>query len=148
MIPRAPRSRRLVWLPLACLFALTTLGCPTFTPCAIPASAEGAAEWLSGSWVVTSYDGTVDGEITFVGNDVQTTWRNVVLLGSWAHLGSADNTHVIRLTIDEAFENDVRQQYGTMDEVDLELVFATHDHLYALQPDGVWTEWERIPTSP
>ncbi len=117
--------------------------------CVVPESGVEALVLLDGVWEVTAYDGREDGEITFDGPELTTTWDNVTLGGTWEHIASVDNAHTVRLTIDEAWENGAQQRFGTLDELDVELVFAGHDHLFALQSDGAWTEWRRVmPVAP
>ncbi len=131
---------------LLCVCAAFTLAnCgPSAPPCVVPAAGSSAMELLEGTWTVRAYDGTMDGDITFADGSLSTRWQDVTLVGTWEHVASLDNAHVIRLRIDEAWENDLRTRFSRFDEVELELVFGNRDHLYALQPDGAWTEWERV----
>lgn len=112
--------------------------------CVIPETGVEALVLLDGTWTVTAYDGRMDGEIVFDGDELETRWQDVTLHGNWEHLSSYDNAHEIRLIISEAWEGELQQRYGTFDEVDVSLVFAGPNHLYALQSDGAWTEWRRV----
>lgn len=131
---------------LALCLAVAASACgPKGPPCAVPVTGAAAMDLLDGTWTVQAFDGTIDGEITFDGADLSTRWEDVTLVGSWEHLASADNAHTVRLRIDEAWEGEVRTRYGRFDQIDVELVFGNRDLLYALQPDGAWTLWRRVP---
>ncbi|MFT6398692.1 MAG: hypothetical protein ACJAYU_003454 [Bradymonadia bacterium] len=132
------------FLLLLPLFALAACG-PKAPSCAIPMTQALALDWLEGEWTVTDHTGQTDGNIEFTGGRVETTWEDVTLRGDWQHRESTQNAHSIRLIIDEALEGDVRVRYSVFDEVDITLVFAGPDELYALQGEGVWTVWERMP---
>lgn len=132
-------------LALLAVLALGAAACgPPAPPCLVPVDGDAALQLLQGTWTVRAFDGTVDGEIVFDGDELRTRWDDVTLVGDWEHVASGDNAHAIRLRIREAWEDEVRTRYGRFDLVDIELVFGSRDHLYALQPDGAWTEWERV----
>ena len=137
------RGRALLFVAALALGTASACGGMS-APCVVPATGPDAITLLDGTWSVSAYDGEVDGLISFEGGLVSTTWEDVRLVGTWEHLGSTDNAHRVRLRIDEAWENGVRQRFGSFDEVDIEIVFANPDRLFALQPDGAWTAWERV----
>ncbi len=129
------------------LFVCATACGPKAPACAIPITEAQALNWLDGEWTVEVHTGETEGVIEFTGGRVETTWEDVTLRGDWQHLESTDNAHSVRLIIDEALEGDVRVRYGIFDEVDITLVFAGPDELYALQGEGVWTIWQRVAPS-
>lgn len=131
-------------LLLLMFFALGACG-PKAPLCAIPMTEALAFDWLDGEWTVYDHTGETEGNLEFSGGRVETVWEDVTLRGDWQHLGSTDNAHSIRLIIDEALEGDVRVRYGVFDEVDITIVFASPDEVYALQGEGVWTIWQRVP---
>jgi hypothetical protein len=103
-----------------------------------------ASDWLEGEWTIQNHEDSEEGTIVFFGDRVETVWADVSLRGRWEDLGFRPNALSIRLIIDEAVEGEVRIRYGLFDEVDLTLVFAGPDQLYALQGEGVWTVWDRV----
>lgn len=129
---------------------LLTAACGTRGPaCAFPLTETAAHAWLEGEWTVRDHEEAEEGTIAFDGDRVAAGWDDVTLHGEWQQIAAEPNALTIRLVIGEAMEGDVRIRYGVFDEVDLTLVFATPDRLYALQGEGVWTVWQRVvPSEP
>jgi hypothetical protein len=130
----------LLLIPLAFVAACSPRG----PACAVPMTDLIASDWLEGEWTVQDHEQETEGNIVFAGDRVETVWADVTLRGRWAEVEFGPNALSVRLTIDEALEGDVRIRYGLFDEVELTLVFAGPNQLYALQGEGVWTRWDRV----
>lgn len=127
----------------ALLALVAACGAPAPPPCLIPADETVALPLLDGAWTVFTADGEVDGAMQFDGERVQATSGDVRFVGTWTHTGSEANEHRILLLVGGAIEGDVELLYPEPTRIGLALVFSTHDTLYALQSDGLWTRWVR-----
>jgi hypothetical protein len=128
--------------------SLSTISCrPAPVPCTVPEPGR-AMTLLEGTWTVKASDGVVNGEITFEGDTLRTGWDDVTLIGSWQHITSDGNLHTVQLDIGEAWQDGVRQRYGVLDTIVLQLAFVGADRMVALQHDGVWTSWTRVAVVP
>lgn len=118
-------------------------GAPAPPPCLIPADDTIALPLLEGQWTVFTAEGDVDGTMAFDGERVIATSADVDFVGTWTHTGSDANEHRILLLVGGAVQGEVELLYPEPTRIALALVFSTHDTLYALQSDGLWTRWVR-----
>ncbi len=128
---------------MALLALVAACGAPAPPPCLIPADDTIALPLLEGGWTVFTADGDVDGTMQFDGDRVIATLADVDFVGTWSHTGSDANEHRILLLVGGAVQGDVELLYPEPTRIALALVFSTHDTLYALQSDGLWTRWVR-----
>lgn len=116
--------------------------------CVVPSQGRDVGRTLEGEWLVLDHEAEQVGAIRFEDERFRASSEDNTLFGTWALVERRPNEHALHLSVEGYDADGVRELYGAIDVVELRVVFANWDRVYALQSLGSWTRWDRAPLEP
>lgn len=143
-----PVSLRLVFFATLVGLALPACLSARQRACVVPYQGRDIARSVHGEWTIEDWQAMPAGTIVFEDDRFRAASTENTLFGEWELVERQPNEHLIHLLVEGYDAEGVRELYGHVDVVELRLVFANWDRIYAVQGQGTWTRWDRVAEAP